>query len=298
MATAKEEAKKKCFVITPIGSENDPIRRHIDGIIDAAITPTLGEKYEIVVAHRIATSGSITKQVIEEIYRDELAIANLTTKNPNVMYELAFRHSLGSPVIIIAEKGTDIPFDISDERVIFYQNDAQGVLDLCEQLKSFESKINFDDVKKSGLIYDLMREIDHDAQIVEAVKQSKGESQGIGESLLYILQKLDSIDGKVTRVSQKKEIFRNTTHYTSTISIFYSDSKDLKIDREKIIDKIYAILSSTNIYASLKDVDISQIGIIKIKIDYTDESKIDRISMLVYNAILNSGIPAFSWGNE
>lgn len=29
--------KKRCFIITPIGNDNDSIRRHIDGIIDAAI---------------------------------------------------------------------------------------------------------------------------------------------------------------------------------------------------------------------------------------------------------------------
>jgi len=35
--------KKKCFIVTPIGGENEPIRRHIDGIIDAAIIPALGD---------------------------------------------------------------------------------------------------------------------------------------------------------------------------------------------------------------------------------------------------------------
>ena len=68
---------RKCFIITPIGKETDPIRRHIDGIIDAAIIPALGNKYEIVVAHKITTPGTITKQIINEIYSDELVIANL-----------------------------------------------------------------------------------------------------------------------------------------------------------------------------------------------------------------------------
>ena len=31
--------KEKGFIITPIGDDTDPIRRHIDGIIDAAIRP-------------------------------------------------------------------------------------------------------------------------------------------------------------------------------------------------------------------------------------------------------------------
>ena len=83
----------KCFVVTPIGNETDSIRRHIDGIIEAAIRPALRE-YEVIVAHKITEPGTITKQVLKEIYEDDLVIANLTNNNPNVMYELAFRHCL------------------------------------------------------------------------------------------------------------------------------------------------------------------------------------------------------------
>ena len=32
-------SRERCFVVTPIGSEGDPIRRHIDGVIKAAIKP-------------------------------------------------------------------------------------------------------------------------------------------------------------------------------------------------------------------------------------------------------------------
>ena len=39
----KDTKKKRCFVITPIGDEKSEIRRHIDGIIDEAIVPALGE---------------------------------------------------------------------------------------------------------------------------------------------------------------------------------------------------------------------------------------------------------------
>ena len=35
----KNDEEKTCFVVTPIGDENAPIRRHIDGIIDQAIFP-------------------------------------------------------------------------------------------------------------------------------------------------------------------------------------------------------------------------------------------------------------------
>lgn len=110
MADAKD--KKVCFVITPIGDNNSDIRRHIDGIIDGAIEPALGEKYEIEVAHRKYEIGSINDRVIRSVFEADLVVANLTNTNPNVMFELAIRYSFGKPAIVIAEEGTKLPFDV------------------------------------------------------------------------------------------------------------------------------------------------------------------------------------------
>lgn len=193
-------SQDRCFIITPIGDDSDPIRRHIEGIIDAAIRPALCDKYELVVAHKISEPGSITKQIIKEIYSDKLAIANLTNKNPNVMYELAFRHSLGKPVIMIAEKGTPLPSDIIMERTIFYQNDAQGVLELKDNIIAAEAKIDFN--KESSPIYDVIQEFDREAQIIKIsetqfVDQSDKENSNI---LWYILQKLNNLEDSVQAI--------------------------------------------------------------------------------------------------
>lgn len=189
-----------CFIITPIGDDSDPIRRHIEGIIEAAIRPALEDKYELVVAHKISEPGSITKQVISEIYSDKLAIANLTNRNSNVMYELAFRHSLGKPVIMIAEKGTPLPSDIIMERTIFYQNDAQGVLELKENIRVAERKIDFE--KESSPIYDIIQEYSRDAQIIKiSEKQFSEPTDGENTNMLkYILQKLNNLEATIQSI--------------------------------------------------------------------------------------------------
>ncbi|MEB9442195.1 MULTISPECIES: hypothetical protein [Bacillus] len=130
---------KTCFIITPIGDDQSDTRRAADGVIDAVIVPALCEmgfdEENIKVAHRMPSPGSINKQVISSVLECDLAVANLTNLNPNVMYELAIRHAARKPVIQICQKGTRLPFDITEERTIFYTNDMAGVIELNNNFK-------------------------------------------------------------------------------------------------------------------------------------------------------------------
>lgn len=251
--------KDRCFIITPIGDDTDPIRRHIDGIIDAAIRPALGDKYELVVAHKISEPGSITKQVINEIYSCKLAIANLTNRNPNVMYELAFRHSLGKPVIMIAEKGTPLPSDIIMERTIFYQNDAKGVLELRDNLIEAESKIDFD--KISSPIYDILHEYNRDAQIVQiSEKQLSNESNEDNTNILkYILFKLNNLDDSIKSIRRSQTADEEDDYPSRMIFSFAFSTISQPYQKEKLLSKLQTVtLMEPNVRVQNISVDLDE----------------------------------------
>jgi hypothetical protein len=79
-----------------------------------------------------AESGErIIPRIIEGIRRSAFVIADVTKTSPNVYYELGFAAGLGRPVIVTAEKGTSLPFDIVDIPVLFWA----GQEDLKEKLR-------------------------------------------------------------------------------------------------------------------------------------------------------------------
>lgn len=65
--------------------------------------------------------NEIFPSILRQIVKSRLIIANITGRNPNVLYELGITHALGKPTIIIAEDFTDIPFDLNNKRVIIYK---------------------------------------------------------------------------------------------------------------------------------------------------------------------------------
>ena len=110
---------KKCFVISPIGEENSDIRKRSDQIFTHVIEKAVNRfGYSIIRADKDPRPGIITSQIIEHLVKDELVIADLTYRNPNVFYELAIRHFVKKPFIQIKEVEEIIPFDIANMRTI------------------------------------------------------------------------------------------------------------------------------------------------------------------------------------
>jgi hypothetical protein len=71
--------------------------------------------------------------MIESIAKAPLVIANLSGNNPNVYYELALRHTLERPVIIIAPDYQNLPFDIVGSRAILFNLASSQSIENCRK---------------------------------------------------------------------------------------------------------------------------------------------------------------------
>jgi ClpX C4-type zinc finger protein len=79
-------------------------------------------------------SVSLIEDVWQSIGCAGIVIADITGKNPNVMYEVGLAHALGRPVIVMTQSMDDVPFNLGQYRCIVYQNNPAGYARLEEKL--------------------------------------------------------------------------------------------------------------------------------------------------------------------
>jgi hypothetical protein len=119
------EGPRKCFVISPIGDEDSPIRKHMDTVLDFVIKPALDAcGVEAVRADQMNDPGAISPQMFDAIFDYDLCIAVLTFANANVYYELGVAQLANRPVITLIHRSEQPLFDVKDLRMIRYDFDA------------------------------------------------------------------------------------------------------------------------------------------------------------------------------
>ena len=111
----KIDSSDTCFVMMPFAS---PIGDYYTTVYKPAIEKA---KLKPVRAdNEIFGAGKIMDQVWAGINTAKVLVAELTTKNPNVFYELGIAHSLKKPVVLVSSNEDDVPFDLKHIRVIYY----------------------------------------------------------------------------------------------------------------------------------------------------------------------------------
>lgn len=210
----KEIQLKKCFYITPIGDKKSTQFEKLEGLEQNVLKPVLEQQgYELEIAHTIDSPGSISDQIFERIVKYELVIVNLTGLNPNVMYELAVRHSFGMPCIIICEVSTNLPFDLLAERTIFYEDTIKGSGELKEELikKITSSKAS-----------------ETDNPVTRAVSKAKIMESAADDPLKIILSEINSLGIRM-------EKYENESAYKSEKLKYYQEARGPVISMNKFM---------------------------------------------------------------
>lgn len=119
----------RVFVIMPFGRRSVPHvgnsaldfdRVYSDLIRPAAVTAG----WDVLRIDEVTLPGNINDQYLREIYLADLVLADISVPNGNVYYELGIRQAIASGgTVLLAVTGTVIPFDLANQRVLFYDED-------------------------------------------------------------------------------------------------------------------------------------------------------------------------------
>lgn len=108
-------ANDSCFVVMPFA---EPIGGYYAAVYEPAI-----EKAKLKPVRADADlygTGKIIDQIWHGISSARVLVAELTGRNPNVLYELGLAHALHKPVVLVCSTEADVPFDLRHVRVIYY----------------------------------------------------------------------------------------------------------------------------------------------------------------------------------
>lgn len=103
-----------CFIVMPFSLEwSNDVHRILSGTCKSlAVQPMRGDD--------VFKPSDILVDIWQSINAADFVIADISGRNPNVLYELGIAHTLAKPVLIISRNADDIPIDLSTRRVIIY----------------------------------------------------------------------------------------------------------------------------------------------------------------------------------
>jgi len=117
---AKKE-NKDCFIIMPISDVDGYDKGHFGRVYEDIIKPAVS-KTEFVSsrADEVKETNFIHLDILKKLIDAPIAVCDLSTRNPNVLFELGIRQAFDKPVVLIQEKGTPKIFDIGPLRYLEY----------------------------------------------------------------------------------------------------------------------------------------------------------------------------------
>ncbi|HAJ46737.1 MAG TPA: hypothetical protein DCL54_09180 [Alphaproteobacteria bacterium] len=114
-------------VMLPFKPEFNPVFQTIEAV-------GTGINLDVKNANQVWEESEIIQDIFSLIYRSAIVVCDFSGSNPNVFYEAGIAHTLGKPVVPLAQQKNDLPFDLQHHRAILYLNNEEGRRGMAEEL--------------------------------------------------------------------------------------------------------------------------------------------------------------------
>ena len=212
---------KRCFVVMGYGNRPDLSsgkKINLDKVYQEIIKPVVTDcGYECIRGDEVLDSGLIDESMYYGILESDLVVADISTLNPNAIYELGVRHGVRKfRTIIMMEAGDKFFFDLNHSRTLTYT--------YLRKKNGFEVEAARVREKLKGIIENIEANKQIDSPLYKFVND---------------LQEPQRAETKNSRKKNSKPIFerikdainlRRKEQYAESLTLFEGLSKDIPSD--------------------------------------------------------------------
>jgi len=110
----------------PIADTDGYSTGHFKHVYDNIVSPACEKAgYKAVRADDVKATNLIHLDILKKLIEAPVAICDLSSRNPNVLFELGIRQAFDRPVVLIQEIGTPKIFDIAPLRYLEYSKEMK-----------------------------------------------------------------------------------------------------------------------------------------------------------------------------
>lgn len=232
-----EEKRDKCFVIMPISDQEGYPVGHFTKVFEQIIEPAISEAgYEPYRVDSNLLSQSIILEIFNAIQDYPMAVCDLSSRNPNVLYELGLRQAYDKPVVLIKDEKTPRIFDVSGINTIEYNSMRlyENVVEAKENLKS-----SIIATRKKGASAQSIVKLINTAKAVNEEKTVSNDDIVMFQ-LRSIMSRLDSIEtfSRKNDIKTRDDIYHDLERNRLFKNMTFKDAKLISNSIERISKQI------------------------------------------------------------
>lgn len=196
-------------------------------------------------------TGVIHGRIVQNLYDDPIVIADVSGRNPNVMFELGMRLAFDKPTIIIKDHRTDYSFDTSIIEHINYRADLRfDDVRLIQERIAAALKANVEKKEKDSSYSPFLKHF-HRVKVTELKTEEVGSQQ-------FIIEQMQGLQQEVARLSARLSNVRSAESFGDTL-----ETQLEKVAATVMLRKAYNFKNSEGITRFSKDLaeELSSLGL-------------------------------------
>ncbi len=208
------QQKKKCFVIMPMSKTKSCTAEEWTSIFEQMIKPAVtGSRLGFTCERSKPRIGNLIRDILNELDRADVVIADLTDMNPNVFYELGVRHTLRERTILIAQHKKYVPSDLQSYWVIYYEKHLSGLQDFKVKIRDILGQMMKNPEKPDSPVADFLEVRNRHLLSQERSANLKKLTALVSE----VSHNLSSIDSLLLSVKESEEARKKKQYIVSNV---------------------------------------------------------------------------------